>query len=378
MDSNLKPDAMQSGRAMPREYYFSPEIFEREMQRIVHRQWLLVGHVSSIQAPGDYFVKQVGPESLIVTRDRDGKPRAFFNMCRHRGYRLLDADARGCTQGFVCPYHRWSYDNRGKLVRVPGTTDGRDFAFADWSLEEAEIDVWHGFLYARLGREGGPSLAETLAPMTDSPRIERFAPERLKLAHRETYVIDANWKAMMENDLECYHCGHGGHPSLAVACDFRSFFADHAAERAARGEEGHFPLRGGMKTFSMDGERVCTLPLGEARDGDSAGFLLWPLFNGPVFFVDHAVSLELTPLSVGQSHFVCEWYVHEDAVEGVDYDRQRLVEVFHVTNTEDKAFGERNYAGMRSSRFSPGPLHPRREDGVIAGYEAYRAMMAED
>ena len=198
----------------------------------------------------------------------------------------------------------------------------------------------------------------------------------MKLAHRKTYELQANWKAMMENDLECYHCGHGGHPSLAISCDYSGFFTGQNANPDASSQ--HFPLRNGMKTFSMDGERVCTKTLGQAEDGYSSGFLLVPFFTGPVLFVDHAVSLELTPLSPDKSLFISEWYVHEDAVEGVHYDEDSLIDVFHRTNEEDKAFGERNYQGILSSRFVPGPLHPRRETDIIATYELYRKMMAAE
>lgn len=362
---------------LPREYYVSPAIFEEEIRKVFHRQWLVAGHISLIPNPGDYYVKQVGPESMIFARDTQGDIRAYFNVCRHRGYRLLDNEASGCTRGFVCPYHHWSYDLEGQLRKVPGTRDGRDFAFGDFPLHEAQCAVWHGFIYVWLGKETAPPLADVLGPITKPDAMAICQPERLKLAHRKVYHLDSNWKAMMENDMECYHCAHGGHPSLAIACNFQGFFAKDEAERPLSHEE-HFPLRPGMKTFSMDGERVCAKPLGTAQDGFSAGFLLWPLFTGPVMFTDHAVSLELTPLSVGKSLFIAEWYVHEEAVEGVDYDVERLIAVFDVTNREDKAFGERNYQGMQSSRFEPGPLHPRREDGVIAAYDLYRSMMAAD
>lgn len=356
---------------LTRAEYCSPDIYAKEIEKIFNRQWLLVGHISLIPKPGDYYVKQVGPESMIIARDKEGQLRAYFNVCRHRGYRLMDDHSKGCTEGFVCPYHHWTYDLNGKLRTVPGTRDGQDFPFDEFPLHEAACDVKHGFIFVWLGKETPPSLNEALAHWNNDEQIRAFEPERLKLAHREIYTINANWKAMLENDLECYHCSHGGHPSLAISCNFQGFYADKQTGQ-------HFPLREGMLTFSMDGQRVSKKSLGTAKDGESSGFLLWPFFCGPVFFVDHAVSLELTPLGVDKCQFICEWYVHEDAVEGVDYDAEEVAKVFHITNTEDQAFGERNYQGIQSSRFVPGALHPRREDGIIAAYEVYRQMMAAD
>ncbi|WP_437880432.1 aromatic ring-hydroxylating oxygenase subunit alpha [Pseudomonas sp. LRF_L74] len=367
--------ASDAGPSIPtnlsRDDYCSADIYAKELEKVFYRQWLAVGHISLVPAAGDYYVKQVGPESMIIAKDKEGRIRAYFNVCRHRGYRMLDDHAQGCTDGFVCPYHHWTYDLNGKLRTVPGTRDGQDFPFAEFPLHEAHCTVKHGFIFVWLGKDVPPTLDEALAHWDNDALIRKFEPEKLKLAHREIYTIDANWKAMMENDLECYHCSHGGHVSLAIACNFQGFYADKQTGQ-------HFPLREGMVTFSMDGQRVCKKPLGKAVDGDSAGFLLWPFFCGPVFFVDHAVSLELTPMGVDKCQFICEWYVEETAVESVDYDVEKLIQVFHITNVEDQAFGERNYRGIQSSRFVPGALHPRREDGIIAAYDLYRGMMAAD
>jgi phenylpropionate dioxygenase-like ring-hydroxylating dioxygenase large terminal subunit len=355
---------------LTRDDYLSDDIFRQEISKIFHRQWLSIGHVSQVAKPGDFYVKQVGPESLIVCRDQEGRLRVYFNLCRHRGYRILDDGATGCVKGLVCPYHHWTYDLGGDLRTVPGSRDGQDFRFGDYPLHEAHAQTMHGFIFVWLGKEE-PSPLDQAFPQIDHAALERAELDRIKLAHRETYIIEANWKAMLENDLECYHCGHGGHPTLGVSCQYTAFYADQR-------DGQHFPLRPGMKTLSVDGERVCSKNLGQTQDGFSSGFLNLPLFCGPAVFVDHVLHLELTPLTVTTSIFHAEWYVHEDAVEGVDYDPARVAEAFHITNLEDKAFGERNYRGITSSRFEPGPLHPRREDGVIACYDLYRRMMAAD
>jgi Rieske 2Fe-2S family protein len=355
---------------LPREYYFSEDMYQQELDKVLGRQWLLVGHVSSVKKPGDYFVKQVGPESLIIARDQQGTVRAYFNVCRPRGSRILPADAAGNARGFVCPYHKWTYDINGCLVAAPGCRDGQFVPFAQWPLHEAHCQMWHGWIYVNLGRAKPQPLAQVLGPVTNADAMQTISSEQLKLAHRETYVVNANWKALLENNMECYHCG-AAHPSLVISCDYRRFFSD-------RNDGAHFPLRDGMSTFSMDGKRVSAKALGTGLpDRFSTGFLLGPNFCGPVFFVDHAVSLELTPLSREQTQLICEWYVREDAVEGVDYDRAKLIEVFHVTNLEDGALTERNFAGMRSRRFVPGPLHPDREQGIQMALNLYLEMMGE-
>src|SRR5262245_3510024 len=106
--------------SLPREYYVSEEIFQKEIDRIITRQWLYVGHVSQVSRPCDYFVHSVGIESLIVTRDEAHQVRAFFNVCRHRGIELCAPGSCGHTKRFVCPYHQWSFATNGKLLAAPG------------------------------------------------------------------------------------------------------------------------------------------------------------------------------------------------------------------------------------------------------------------
>jgi phenylpropionate dioxygenase-like ring-hydroxylating dioxygenase large terminal subunit len=354
--------------ALPRDYYLSESIFQKEIEKVLARQWLLVGHVSQVRKAGDYFVKQIGSESLIILRDDAGKIRAYFNVCRHRGFRICDPASAGNSKRFTCPYHAWTYARSGELIAAPGAKDGVDFSFSDYRLQEAWCQEFYGFIYVYLSREAPTPLAQILGPSVNAEALQAIAPERLKLAHRESYVINANWKTVVENDSECYHCGVA-HPSLAIACDYKAFYADSRTG-------AHFPLRAGMKTFSIDGDWVCAKRLGEPRpEGFSTGFLLFPMFCGPVFFADHAVALETSPLSARQTLMNCEWYVHEDAREGIDYDREKLTEVFHLTNLEDCRLMERNYQGVLSMRYVPGPLSATREDGVKAMLSLYLEMM---
>jgi phenylpropionate dioxygenase-like ring-hydroxylating dioxygenase large terminal subunit len=368
----MNPAAKSVGlpTALPRDCYVSQAIYEQELERVFHRQWLLVGHVSLVKNIGDFYVKQIGPESMIIVRDSENRIRSFFNVCRHRGFRICDAGAAGNAKRLTCPYHAWSYDIDGGLVAVPGTRDGEQFDFSAWGLHEAWCETQHGFIFLCLSKDKPRALAEVLGPICNQQALDAIQPARMKLVRRETYLIEANWKTVVENDSECYHCGVA-HPALAQTCNYQAFFTDSKAD-------GYFALRPGMKTFSMDGEWVCKKRLGVPQaEGFSTGFLLFPFFEGPVFFADHCVSLETTPLGVDRTQMISEWYVHEDAVEGVDYDPQTVAEIFHITNLEDAALMARNYAGVRSARYVPGPLSATREHGVRYALDLYREMMGE-
>src|SRR5262245_19048767 len=128
--------------SLPREYYVSEEIFQTELERVFERQWLFAAHVSQVPRPGDFVVRQIGPESLIIARDPDGRLRAFFNVCRHRGAELCKAGSAGSAKRIVCPYHSWSYGLDGSLKGAPGSTDGVDFDFERFPLHEAHCDTY--------------------------------------------------------------------------------------------------------------------------------------------------------------------------------------------------------------------------------------------
>lgn len=355
--------------SLPREYYLSSGIYERELRKVLARQWLLVGHTSYLKRAGDYFVAQVGPESLILVKDRTERIRAYFNVCRHRGFQICAAGASGNTKRFTCPYHAWSYDCEGKLLTSPGARDGREFSFSEWSLHEARCEVLYGFIYVYLDQGSPQSLSDTL-PLSEQSQaaIRAVQPEQMKRIHREVYAFNANWKAVMENEFECYHCGVA-HNSLTRSCDYVGFFTDAPSQ-------AHFPLKKGMKTLSMDGDWVCSRRLGEPQPaGFSAGHVQGPLFGGPLFFADHALAMQLTPLSQDRAQLVCDWFVHEDAVEGVDYEVNKVIEIFHRTNLEDVELSERNYRGIQSMRYVPGPNSATRETYLRVALNQYLQMM---
>jgi Rieske 2Fe-2S family protein len=366
---------------LPREYYTSAGLFEREVERIFTRQWMYVGQVGMIREPGDFFEANVAGESLLIVRDREGAVRAYFNVCRHRGSEICGAGSAGRLRRIVCPYHSWSWDLGGRLRGVPGTRDGKAFGFADWPLHEARAAVFHGAIFVWTGETEPPPLGEFIGDSADQAALAKVDPARQKLVRAERYRVQANWKLLLENNCECYHCA-GTHPSLGVSCDYQGMFLNEDGTSRSGGQ--HFPLREGMKTFSMDGAWVCRKPLG-AHDPSyldtpeaarfSAGYILVPMFSALLYFADHGVNLQINPLSVDETELVCQWFVHEDAVEATDYDPEALTAVFDITNREDIALAEGNQRGVRSRRYVPGPNSATREPFVERALTSYLELM---
>ena len=366
--------------SLPRDYYTSEEIFETEVSRVFETQWIYVGHTCQVRNPGDYFVARAATESLIVVCDHDRRVRAFFNTCRHRGSELCTQGTSGAAKQFVCPYHRWSYGLDGRLLGAPGSRDGVDLDYAAWPLQEAACEVFHGQIHVHLG-EPQASVATLLGGRVREQDLVAIASERVKLVQEKRYAINANWKLALENNAECYHCA-GAHPELAVACDYTGWFKD--TDGLARDDErkhnpGHFPLRPGMKTFSLDGEWVCKKFLGSPQaEGFSVTYVLTPVYVAVGYFADHAVNLALHPVDKDHTELLAQWFVHEEAVEGIDYELDRVMGVFDATNREDVALIEGNQRGVRSRRFIPGPNSATREDFLQVALGQYLELMDND
>ena len=363
----------QTFRSLERERYVSPAWFEREMSAIHGRCWLYGCHLSEIPGPGSFVLRAVPPnESIIIVHGSDGKVRALFNVCRHRGSRICD-DVAGTVGRLRCPYHNWTYGLDGTLLVAPQARDGDNFSYFDYGLDQAHVEVWKGHVFINLG----PGTPEALAPRLGAaaPDLEAFQPTRHKVAARRTYSIAANWKLVMENFWECYHCPTG-HREFCFAADVAGLNESDFGDLAGPGEEvplvieGPLPLKPGMRTLSVDGAPVCNRALGDFhRDPDAnsraatTGFLLRHC-TAATYFEDHAFILDFQPIDVARTDLVTRWLVHEDAIEGRDYEVERLIEVFDITNRQDVALSERNQAGVRSSHYRPGPNSMANEAGV--------------
>jgi Rieske 2Fe-2S family protein len=359
---------------LPRASYTSDEIFEAEVQRIFLRQWTFVAHESQVADSGDYVTDEIAGESFIVVRDDDGVLHALFNTCRHRGHRLCD-DTRGSTRRFVCPYHQWSYHLDGRLSQVPGPPAELDLA--EWGLHRGHVEVWHGLVFVSLSESAPspltPALDAIASPMTQA------RPERLKEAFRESYTIAANWKIVLENYLECYHC-RSNHPELCSAMALDEMYA------TTDGWSGQYfggatPLKPGHFTMSIDG-RLVAPPLSDpamldrSTPGDS-GFAIVPMLTRLICHADHMIVHLLRPIDVGHARWETRWFVSDTAEEGVDYDVDQLTAVWRTTNRQDISLCESAARGIRSRRFVPGPLHPKLESAVASTLDLYRQLMTE-
>lgn len=364
--------ALASGTMLPKVAYTSPEWFEAERPVVHDRAWSYVCHTSEL-APGSFRRVRVGTEDMIVTRDGDGVAHAMYNVCRHRGAEVVTQDC-GTARRLVCPYHVWSYDLSGKLLAAPGMP--KEMSRSDFPLRSAAVREWHGFVFVAL--DENTSHSSGFEPATKDPsQLAKFRLEEAKVIHTERYDVAANWKAVRENFLECYHCA-ANHPELLLAYDLH---ADTLYDQArARGDVDptltyRYPIKDGMCSLSLDGQPVCKRPFGDFVDVPTSDWAYVPGGAFPLFVVianpDHVVTFTFQPVSAERTRFTCEWLVHRDAMEGVDYETKNVVVVWHQTNLQDIALCESAQRGMRSRAYVPGPLSKVREPEIFDFHQRY-------
>ncbi len=375
----------EAGKSLPGEFYTGGEIFEEDLRRVFHTNWLFAGHACEIPSPGEYFTLEIGGESLIVVRDRAGEIHAHFDVCRHRGSRISTCE-RGRRRALICPYHQWVYALDGRLVSA--RLMGEGFDKDRYGLRSAALREIEGLLFVCLAPEEAPDF-ESFAGVL-RPQLAPHGLDRAKIAVRHRYEVAANWKVLVENNRECYHC-RVSHPEfcasnydLGMPGDLRGDAAYDAAlrrEQARWREAGlspqessfpggapyrisRLPLKDGYLTESPDGRLTAPL-MGDLLSPDTGSLRiitlpnLWAHAN-----CDYAVTTRLLPVAPERTRVDVCFLVREEAVEGEDYDPERLAHVWRATSEEDWKLCENNQAGIRSRAYEPGPLSRLTEHSV--------------
>jgi glycine betaine catabolism A len=354
LEGTLRP--LAEATSLPARAYTDPHVFAFERDRWWGSDWVCVGRASDVAEAGRWFVAEVGPGRVLVLGGEDGVPRAFHNVCRHRGVTLMEGRGERATC-IRCPYHAWTYDLRGQLVRtpVPGETDA--LAPFEKDLRPVRLEVFGGFLFVSL-EPIGPSLLDWL---NDLPaQFEGIPLETLVLGRRTETLVQANWKLLMENFAEAYHFGPV-HPQL------QRVTPSHRAESLLSigpWQGGWMPLRPGAETVSKDGKRHGR-PLLRKAGPELAGALDYVLF--PNLFLslhpDYLLAYRLAPVSHERTRVTFDVLFDRRAAEDGVVAAPDVYEFWQVTNAQDFAICERQQTGIGTPGFVPG-RYMAAEEGV--------------
>ncbi|MBL9216346.1 MAG: aromatic ring-hydroxylating dioxygenase subunit alpha [Opitutaceae bacterium] len=368
------------GFSLAREFYEDPAVFAADVDRVIARRWHYAGHVSECPVPGSYFLDEIAGESVIVIRGRDQAIRAVHNVCRHRGSRICTEPA-GSVKALVCPYHAWNYGLDGRLASAPAM--GEDFDPSRYRLKPCAVRVLAGLIFVCLGEPLG-DIDQLISDAT--PFLVPHGLEQARVAKTLRWPTRANWKLVVENFTECYHC-RPAHPEFCSVMDIALpattgnpvLKAKHQAflrEWEERVRQQGF-VTGDINRIEDAGYRVHRHPIGRGKlsqsregrpvapllgryseyDGGITGLALRPLFSLYVSN-DHAVVIRFVPHGPTQTDTVISWLVRSDAEEGRDYDLHQLTWLWRVTTDQDKVIVEDNQAGVSSRAYEPGPYSP--------------------
>ncbi|WP_458526860.1 aromatic ring-hydroxylating oxygenase subunit alpha [Onishia taeanensis] len=381
--------------SLPQPFYNDARLFALDMQEIFEKEWLFAAMTCEIPAKGNYVTLEVGDNSIILVRGAAGEVHGFHNVCRHRGSRLCLKE-KGKVAKLVCPYHQWTYELDGRLL-FAGSDMGEDFDLAAYGLKPIHVQVGGGMIYV--------SLAEAPTPIDDfmAGLDEYLAPyqmDDIQVAAESSIIEEANWKLVIENNRECYHC-NGAHPELLNSLQefddsddpratpaYRALVARKQADWEAAGVPWRLthlgrrnrltrtPLLAGTVSMTLDGAPACQKLMGRLPNADMGSLRILHLPNSWNHFMgDHAVVFRVLPLGPQKTLVTTKWLVHKDAVAGVDYDPDALRKVWDATNDQDRRLAEENQRGVNSKGYQPGPYSETYEFGVIDFVDWYSERM---
>ena len=338
------------GWSLPAWIYHDPEFFKVEMERVMRPSWQVVCHVSDIPSPGSWHTLEFLGESIIVVRGRDDVVRAFTNVCRHRGSRIVDG-ASGCAKKLVCPYHAWSYNLDGTLAGVPGKASYPDFDTADHGLAPVEMEIWRGFIFVSL-ESGGPSVAEMMTPYEE--RIEPYQFEKLEALGRVTLrPRPVNWKNVADNYSDGLHIPIA-HPGLTRL--FGRGYGIEAEENVDRMWGSLIERPSPNLSERMYQKILPPVPhLPEEAQRLWLYFKLWPNVAFDIY-PDQVDFMQFIPVSPTETLIREIGYVLPDDRREMKAARYLNWRINRQVNAEDTMLIARVQAGMQSQSFTVGPL----------------------
>jgi phenylpropionate dioxygenase-like ring-hydroxylating dioxygenase large terminal subunit len=368
----------QQGFSLAQPFYTSDDLLHFEWQHIWQKNWLFAGNTAQIPRPGDYFIYNLQKDAIIIIRGNKGEVYAHYNTCAHRGSAIC-LEQKGNAAKLICPYHQWVYDKDGTLLNARMMPD--DFCKDEFNLRSVHAAVVEGLIFICFA-ENAPDFS--LIKKSLAPYLMPFKINEAKVAAIKNYTLKANWKLVAENFRECYHCG-GAHPEYCGAVIGANLREDTDTLTATKQKEWNekelatelievtagtttyavrYPLRPGIESYSVDGKKI-SIPMGNHKDHD-AGVI--GLVNYPNFWMD-AVSdyiwtMRVTAVTAATTDVEFCWLVDTHAIEGKDYDVNRLTQFWEITGEQDGQLCENNFRGIETNGYRPGPYAPV-EDQVI-------------
>jgi Rieske 2Fe-2S family protein len=401
LSTKLAAEARRPNHAIDPYFYRSHLVHARELEHLIFKSWIYALHESELPNPGDYQLLEIAEDSIIIARAPDGELHAMHNICRHRGAAVCEEPC-GNRASFVCPYHGWVYNLDGSMKAAREMHVLPEFDAAEHGLKKIRLVSYMGLVFINCD----PNAVDFLGPLSNLEKpLGAYRLDEAKVAFKKTYRIQANWKLVLENYLECYHCAtsHRAYARMHTLKDLEEKVQPIVNAMLARSDEvtgvegmshsyrqiyldaegfgacsytSRYGLFDGYLTGSRDGQPVAPL-MGniKAYDGGAGDYQMGPL-TFMLNYPDHCVLYRFLPRSLTATDVEIVWYVNGTAQEGEDYVVDDLIWLWDHTTLEDEYIIMRNSKGVNSKFFEPGPYHPEFEETLKDFIHWYLACLA--
>jgi choline monooxygenase len=342
---------------LPASVYLDANVLEREKSEIFWRTWQIVGRREQVADVGDYFCVELLGEPLLITRDKGGELRGFFNVCRHRA----GPPAVGCgnRKVFRCGYHGWTYSLDGHLLNAPEMDGTENFRFEDFSLKPVQVAEWGLWVFVNLD-DNTASLPKFLGKLPQ--QVERFEFEKLKLFERRDYIMDCNWKVYIDNYLEGYHLP-SVHPGLNRELDYSAYTIETYENYSRQWS----PIRG------LENESTTQRRYSQAKGDDIADYY-WVFPNWMLNCYPDNMSLNIVlPLGLEKTLAIFEWYFSEEALKRDA--PETTVKFSDEIQIEDGAICEAVHKNLKSRAYDRGRFSAKQERCVHHFHKLYAERM---
>jgi Rieske 2Fe-2S family protein len=365
-DLALTQQPLERATMLPPRAFTAPGVFVWEMEN-VFTGWVCAGHVSALDVPGKFVTRELGPDSVLIVAGEDGRPRAFLNVCRHRGARVVQEREGHVRRRLRCPYHAWSYGLDGELRAAPHMNGVEDFEFPCWGLIEVRLAVVGGLVLIDLSGNA-PEPDEHVGDLL--AHLRRYRVETLERGDAVTYDVAANWKGIAENYNECLHCP-GVHPELNALSHYMS---GDIMVGAGAWCGGSMTLRPGASTMAREGGENGRRPIQGLAGEDLESILYFALFPNALVSLhpDYVMLHTLWPRASDRTEVVCEWYFEPATMAAEGFDPSDAIDFWDQVNREDWHVCELTQKGVRTRGYVPG-----RYSAEEADVHAFDVMVAE-
>ena len=370
MATFTKAQLVSPAHTLEGRYYTSPDVFKEEQGRIFSRSWICIGREQELPEVGSFMTADIAGESLIVVRDKSATLHAHFNVCRHRGTRICEAPSGKFTGAIVCPYHAWTYGLDGRLMTARNMRDVPGFAEADFPLHSAALTTWEGLIFVNVAEKPMP-FAEAHPALIG--RFDRWQIGRLREGKRIDYDLACNWKLILQNYSECYHCPNV-HPQLDRVSPWDSGRNDNSAGSVLG---GYMSLRHGNSTMTLNGaSRRRLFP--ELTEEDRKRVYYYEIFPSMLLSLhpDYVMAHYLTPVSINRTLVTCVWLFDPNEMSREDFDVSDAVEFWDMTNRQDWHVCELSQLGVSSRAYTPGPY--AQAEGLLHAFDTHYLHVMEN